>query len=196
MPPPASRGPVDDLGDVIAEVEERVARAREEEERKNQPEKLERGDWMLVPPEANRLLPMIGDAGMKSRQFSKKEVVVDVDQSGWTETPQERAMKTGEKRKRPPPKDGPRAPTQDELQTREFIEQHNLRHRGTALMDKHMTTYVRDGKIDDTDVSKRRFDRDTDMGGSRKVDNKSRQDMLDKARKLDTKFSHGAKTFL
>ncbi|KAJ3167853.1 hypothetical protein HDU88_001800 [Geranomyces variabilis] len=194
-PPPAAGGASTDLDDRIAEFEERARRAREEDEARKRPEKLERGDWMLVPPEAHRLLPMLGDNAMKSRQFSKKAVGEDVDQSGWTETPEEKAKKSGEKRKRAKD-DGPRIPTQEELQTAEFIRKHNETHRGGALMDKHMKTALKERKFDAEDVSKRPFDRDRDMGGSRKIDTKSRQQMVEQARKLDSKFGHGNKTFL
>ncbi|KAJ3148633.1 hypothetical protein HDU86_007388 [Geranomyces michiganensis] len=198
MPPPAAAstaGTTTDLDDRIAEFEDRANRAREEEEARKRPEKLERGDWMLVPPEAHRLLPMLGDNAMKSRQFSKTPVGKDVDQSGWTETPDQKAKSSGEKRKRPMD-DGPRIPTQEELQTAEYIRNHNKEHRGGALMDKHMKTALKERKFDAEDVSKRPFDRDRDMGGSRKIDTKSRQQMIEQARKLDTKFGHGNKTFL
>ncbi|KAJ3169022.1 hypothetical protein HDU87_000896 [Geranomyces variabilis] len=199
MPPPpaatASLSSTTDLDDRIAEFEERARRAREEDDARKRPEKLERGDWMLVPPEAHRLLPMLGDSAMKSRQFSKKAVGEDIDQSGWTETPEQKAKKSGEKRKRAKD-DGPRIPTREELQTAEFIRKHNETHRGGALLEKHMKTALKDRKFDAEDVSKRPFDRDRDMGGSRKIDTKSRQQMVEQARKLDTKFGHGNKTFL
>ncbi|TPX65220.1 hypothetical protein SpCBS45565_g05340 [Spizellomyces sp. 'palustris'] len=195
-PKPAPRNgeeEVDDLQTRIAEFEERERRAKEEAEGKSRPEKIVRGDWMLVPPEANRLPIAIGS--MKSRQFSKSSTEKDIDQSGWTETPQDKAKNAGQKRKRPP-KDEPIPPTEDELRTQEFVRYHNEKHRGKALMDQHMSTYIHNGRLDEEDVSKRKFDREQDMGGSRRIDAKSRQEMLDQARKLDTKFGHGRKTYL
>ncbi|KNC99850.1 uncharacterized protein SPPG_05224 [Spizellomyces punctatus DAOM BR117] len=195
-PKPAPRNGEDELDDLqsrIAEFEERERRAKEEAENASRPEKIVRGDWMLVPPEANRLPIAMGS--MKSRQFSKSSTEKDIDQSGWTETPQDREKNAGQKRKRPP-KDEPRPPTEEELRTREFVKRHTEKHRGKALMDQHMSTYIRNGRLDEEDVSKRKFDREQDMGGSRRIDAKSRQEMLDQARKLDSKFGHGRKTFL
>ncbi|KAI8823055.1 uncharacterized protein EV422DRAFT_494273 [Fimicolochytrium jonesii] len=195
-PAPLESGTADEVAERIAEIEARVQRAREEEEAKKT-EKPKRGDWMLVPPEAYRLLPFAGDKMMKSRQFSKKAVAADVDQSGWTETPQDRAKGSAEKRKRRPD-DEPRLPTQEELETQEFIKKHNEKHRGASLMNSHSTAYLKASKFEEEDVSKRKFDREVDMkvGGARKMDSKTRASMVDEARKLDTKFSHGNKTFL
>jgi hypothetical protein len=62
-------------------------------------------------------------------------------------------------------------------------------------MDMHMKDYVSQRKFEDEDLSKRKFDREKDMA-SRRIDPKRRQDMIEGAAKLDSKFSHGSRTFL
>ncbi|KAJ3294020.1 hypothetical protein HK104_004011 [Borealophlyctis nickersoniae] len=192
-PPPQNKDEDDELQSRIAEIEARARKAREEAEVAAAPQKLERGDWMTVPPEVKKI-GAVGLDNMKSRQFSKTAVQSEVDQSGWTETPTDR-KRAGEKRKKRED-DGPRPPTQEEILTQEYIRKHNEKHRPASLMDTHVVNYVSDpAKAQSDDASKRGFDRDRDLS-ARRADPKARQDMLQRAKELDGKFLHGAKTFL
>ncbi|KAI9099866.1 hypothetical protein DFS34DRAFT_592759 [Phlyctochytrium arcticum] len=183
----------EDLKQRIAAVEERDREAREAEERRKRPEKLERGDWMLIPPEPSRLPADLGS--MTSRQFRKSAAGSgDVDQSGWTETPQERAKRGVEKRKRPAA-DEPRELTAEERKTKQFVEEYNEKKRGKSLMDEHMGKVATSRSYEEEDISKRKFDREKDFA-TRRIDTKKRSEMVDQARKLDSKFGHGRKTFL
>jgi len=82
----------DEVDDKVAEIEERAARMRKQLDLDNTSTKdkpLERGEWMLVPPEAKFLDG--STTNMKSRQFRKISRDSSQDNNSlWTETPAER----------------------------------------------------------------------------------------------------------
>ncbi|KAJ3089268.1 hypothetical protein HK102_006794 [Quaeritorhiza haematococci] len=159
--------------------------------------KLERGEWMLLPPEIKKGVQP--GMEMKSRTFSKRTIDPNVDRSAWTDTPDEKAKKKGgagpdgKKRKEP---DTPRIQSKDEQLVADYISKYNEKHRGKSLLDEHVTEYVATKKYEQDDPSKRRFDRDMDVVGSRRMDANARKNLLEQAKKLDTRFSHGGRTFL
>ncbi|KAJ3215640.1 hypothetical protein HDU67_000174 [Dinochytrium kinnereticum] len=186
----------------LAEIE---ARARGKE--KADQVKSGRGEWMLVPPEAARL--NIG-LEMKGRQFSKTIKSGTIDQSDWTALPGERREKTKDeavewqntisvlikaqgKRKRVEVER--RELTEEEIVTEQFVRKHNESLRPKSLMAMHSDQYIKEQKYEEDDASKRRFDRDRDLG-SRRIDSSSRKKLLEQAGELDSKFSHGRKNFL
>ncbi|KAJ3040922.1 hypothetical protein HDV00_010133 [Rhizophlyctis rosea] len=222
-PPPAALGEEDDLQSRIAEIEERARAAKEAAEEAAKPQKVERGEWMLVPPEVQRLgggCPygldisfcycwvgseqrpcydwVVGLDHMKSRQFSKTGRPADIDQSGWTETPQERAAKGGSSSssKQKPPPTTPKPPSSTDIATQNFIASHNAKHRPASLLDSHVLSYTADpANAQRDDASKRGFDRDRDLA-SRRVDPKARRNMVEQAKELGGRFEHGGRTFL
>jgi hypothetical protein len=78
---------------ILQEIEERATKRNDADggASSNNNGPLTRGDWMIVPPEANRL--NVGLSEMKSRTFSKSVKEDDVDQSGWTALPGQNAGK-------------------------------------------------------------------------------------------------------
>ncbi|KAJ3047174.1 hypothetical protein HK097_000161, partial [Rhizophlyctis rosea] len=122
-PPLGAEVEQDDLQYRIAEIESRAQAAKTVAEAASQPEKVERGEWMLVPPEVQRLGVNLDN--MKSRQFSKTGRPADIDQSGWTATPQDKAKKGGASNDKKKQQEPPRQPTTEELATQEFIRKHN-----------------------------------------------------------------------
>lgn len=70
-------------------------------------------------------------------------------------------------------------------------------HRAQPLMDMHKTTYVKSRAWEKEDVSKRGFDRERDVVGSRRMDGKKKQEIVEKSKELGTRFGHGRSgTFL
>ncbi|KAJ3328482.1 hypothetical protein HDU76_009882 [Blyttiomyces sp. JEL0837] len=169
----------------LAEIEARASK-RDDDDKNTAPQ---RGEWMLVPPEVKRLN---WGPQMASRQFSKTTKPGEVDQSGWTALPGER-VKNDDNKKRRTEVDHP--PAVADLETLELVKSHNEKSRPKSLMEIHSKEYIDKGKYDEDNVANRRFDRDKDLT-SRRVDAKSRQNMIQEAKNLDGRFSHGRKQFL
>jgi hypothetical protein len=164
--------------ETAAEIEKQTLR-REIEDRTSTDKKgvdggkkktVAREDWMTQLPELNdhSKLP-IGPT--QSRTFLRKGTDIVTDRSEWTSVPGEDAedvKKTVERRLAtlaPKKKDtGPRAP---------------------SLMDAHLEVLAKD-HVPEARVA---FDRDRDIGISRKTDSKRKRDMLNDAKGLDSKFS-------
>ncbi|RUP45276.1 hypothetical protein BC936DRAFT_148378 [Jimgerdemannia flammicorona] len=188
----------DNLSYTIAEIEERARRARQELEGPDQDTAtsgiIEREEWMLVPPEAK----FLGGADpMNSRSFSKKNVdPAKIDSSGWTETPADREKrlregKSSQKRKQEVDDEEPIKYSKADLETRERVERHNAEHRAKSLVDMHKSSYIKSRVWEQEDASKRGFDRERDVVGSRRMDGKKKKEIIDNSRELGTKFGHG-----
>ncbi|KAI9204929.1 uncharacterized protein BJ171DRAFT_91926 [Polychytrium aggregatum] len=176
------------------EIEERMQQAKSAADSQSAPLAPQRGEWMLVPPEAQRL-----DLGpqMKSRQFSKVTKDADEDRSVWTDTPADREKRrldlAEKKRKRQP---SPRAQTDEEIRTAELVHRYNESQRGSkSLLQGHQEDYMKQRRFEEDDVSKRGFDRERDMK-SHRIDPKKRQEIIDKSKDLGDRFSHGKKSYL
>ncbi|KAI8849748.1 hypothetical protein BC829DRAFT_391085 [Chytridium lagenaria] len=156
--------------------------------------KVQREEWMLVPPQSKGPEVLVG---MKGRSFASKSKSLTVDQSEWTALPGDRKEKPkDETNKRKRMEMEHRQLTQEEITTQNFVQKHNEAIRPKSLMDMHTNEYVKAKKFEEEDVSKRRFDRDKDLG-ARRIDSSSRQKLMEQAGQLDSKFSHGSKkTFL
>ncbi|RUS12611.1 hypothetical protein BC937DRAFT_87423 [Endogone sp. FLAS-F59071] len=155
---------------------------------------------MLVPPEVKFLA---GVDLTSARSFSKKTVDPSkVDSSGWTETPADRKKRLREgkatgKRKQEAEEDEPIKYSKADLETKERVERHNATHRAQPLVDMHKTTYVKSRAWEKEDVSKRGFDRERDVVGSRRMNGKKKQEIVEKSKELGTRFGHGRSgTFL
>ncbi|KAL5035367.1 hypothetical protein BDV3_005308 [Batrachochytrium dendrobatidis] len=157
---------------------------------------VKREDWMTLPPEAMRLK---GGPQMTSRQFSSTVKEKTVDQTLWIESPKDREKRIisgkDKKRKQDDQDDKPHIMSREEKETADFITQHNAMHRPKTLMQDFTIDYVKSGKFEEDDASKRSFDRDKDIA-SRRIDAKGRKRLLDDAQKLDSKFASGKKTYL
>ncbi|KAI8581939.1 hypothetical protein K450DRAFT_229997 [Umbelopsis ramanniana AG] len=188
----------EDISSTINEIEERARRAKEaaEEQQNDKGGKLQRGDWMLVPPEAQFLK---GVEQGKSRQFSKSEVKNKVDNSGWTDTPADKQRKLEERlagkkrsRDRDDEEDEPVKLSQRDIELRNQVNAYNSEKRAMSLMDMHRKNYVKSKTFEEEDASKRPFDREKDLkGGSSRMDYKRKQEMLKRAGELSSKFGSG-----
>ncbi|KAI9004699.1 hypothetical protein BC832DRAFT_557843 [Gaertneriomyces semiglobifer] len=194
-PPPSGVlevSPEEELQERLAEIERRAAGISKAEEGET---KLERGEWMLVPPQSR---PELGPS-MKNRSFARSTIEKNIDQSAWTESPEqklERLRKEADPRKRTAPKDERRPLTEEERLTQEFVRKHNETHRGKSMMDTHTMETLQSGRVDEDDPSKRKFDWQKDIAGGRRIDTKTRREMVDKAKDLGGRFGYGSKTFL
>ncbi|KAJ3339176.1 hypothetical protein HDU93_008562 [Gonapodya sp. JEL0774] len=176
--------------------------------------KPKRGDWMLIPPEPKRLGVNLAPNLFKNRGFSQTGVAGAVDQSGWTESPQEKEKrfreeaqgKTSDKKKAslhhlcwlpahplnyvsPNQKSSTDTPeyTPRDLEQLALSSSLNAR-RGPSLMDAHQAQRAATGeKLTD---APREWDRERDLN-ARRVDPKKRQEMLAKAKELGDRFGHG-----
>jgi len=187
----------EDISSTINEIEERARRAKEaaEEKKDNEGGKLQRGDWMLVPPEAQFLK---GVDHHKSRQFSKNEVKTKIDNSEWTDTPADKQRKleerlSGKKRSRDrEEEEEPVKMSKRDIELRNQVESYNTEKRPMSLMEMHRKNYVKSRTFEEEDASKRPFDREKDLkGGSSRMDYKRKQEMLKRAGELSSKFGSG-----
>ncbi|CAG8484469.1 16064_t:CDS:2 [Acaulospora colombiana] len=126
----------------IQEFEERSDKMRQKLESGEDGERrLERGEWMLVPPPEARFL---------------------VD-----------------------------------LENIRRIKEYNESFRPKTLLEEHSEKYVKSKKWKQDSVSDRPFDREKDVLGARRMDSRKRQEILDNAKELSSKFGHGKSgTFL
>jgi hypothetical protein len=154
----------DDLDSKIAEIESRARGKPMQPE----VESAKRGEWMTVPPEANRL-----GFDTKSRQFSRSKG--GRDSSGWTNLPGQKTAHSNDEISGPSARD---------LQQRQMTREYNERHRPMTLMEQH-TAKVSAGEFDDP--NKRKFDREKDMG--RRVDSNKAKKLIAQAGDLNNRFS-------
>ncbi|KAI6022337.1 hypothetical protein BKA83DRAFT_4277620 [Pisolithus microcarpus] len=179
------------------------SREREERRRKNveearKPKKLQREEWMLVPPKKGAL----GPTKLKARQFGRSSGPGhDADSSLWTETPAERLQRltdevSGRKRKavnaepEEDLEDAKKRKKRDEV-IRRGVEEHTCKSRGAALVDTHMEREVQK-KVDVDEEPAAIWDHSRDMSvGGRLMDEKQRKQMLREVRGLGDGFGTG-----
>ncbi|KAJ1547970.1 hypothetical protein HK096_008168 [Nowakowskiella sp. JEL0078] len=174
----------------IDEIEARTNRINNEVKEK----KPERPEWMTLPPERGMKAPVGPE--MKGRTFSKTQVSTS-DTSDWTDSPEERAAKIlGKESKRKRKDDEVHEMTPKEKELAKYVEKYNKTSRPKSLMETHLSQTggkPRDSTTDDP--SSRPFDRDKDLV-QRRIDPKERRKLLEDAKGLGGKFSHGKSTFL
>ncbi|KAF8139814.1 hypothetical protein EV363DRAFT_1152070 [Boletus edulis] len=180
---------------------EREARRRKHVEEAQQPKKLVREEWMLVPPKAGDLLASLDPTKLKARQFGKGTAHArDMDSSLWTETPAERQQRLADEvsgRKR---RAANAEPVEDEegstkrrrrdAEIRKGVEAHTRHVRGAALVDVHMEREAQEKDGDQPPSAIWDHSRDMSLGG-RLMDDKQRQKLLRDAKGLGDRFGTG-----
>ena len=143
-----------------------------------------REDWMIQPPEANRLLK-----DTKSRGF-RKGGVPEIDSSGWTKLPGNNSARATSH--------AVKAPSQlsmKDIEYKKFTEQHNVLnidqalHRPVPLMEQHKR--LKKGN----DVADSKFNRERDFSTQSMSADKA-SNTVSKAKELNSKFSHGSSNYL
>ncbi|KAI9297736.1 hypothetical protein K502DRAFT_327975 [Neoconidiobolus thromboides FSU 785] len=177
MPVDPDHNENDNLSRIAREVE---ARARPQKEQ----ETLKRGEWMTVPPESK----LIGNPlKLKARQFRTREVEnQELDNSLWTETPQEREerLKHGViKAKSKPINANPYLEEEKKALKVKFREE-----KQASLLEMHQSSQNKKGIVDD-DPRNRKFDREKDMAVNG-LDPKRQAEIVKGSGNLNNRFSH------
>ncbi|KAI6137200.1 hypothetical protein F5141DRAFT_72854 [Pisolithus sp. B1] len=186
----------------VDEFIEREERRRKNVEEAKKPKKLQREEWMLVPPKSGDLLASLDPTKLKARQFGRSSGPGrDADSSLWTETPAERLQRlsdevSGRKRKavnaepEEDPEDAKKKKKRDEV-IRRGVDEHTRKIRGAALVDTHMERESqKKGDVDEEPAAIWDHSRDMSIGG-RLMDEKQRKQMLREARGLGDRFGTG-----
>ncbi|KAI5992172.1 hypothetical protein EDD15DRAFT_1039963 [Pisolithus albus] len=186
----------------VEEFIEREERRRKNVEEAKKPKKLQREEWMLVPPKKGDLLASLDPSKLKARQFGRSSGPGrDADSSLWTETPAERLQRltdevSGRKRKavnaepEEDPEDAKKRKKRDEA-IRRGVEEHTRKTRGAALVDTHMEREAQKKRdVDEEPAAIWDHSRDMSVGG-RLMDDKQRKQMLREARGLGDRFGTG-----
>ncbi|KAJ3367944.1 hypothetical protein GGF31_007004 [Allomyces arbusculus] len=170
----------------------------------------QRGEWMLVPPTA--LAPGLAANPMRSRTFAKREADYNVDKR-WTESPAERAERLRREAEdarlgRTSGKDkgkGKAGREKVEMSARDrelaaAVAGYNAATRPKTLLAEYESGSASETKkrrvAADHDGERRPFDRERDVLGHRPVDAGKRQEMVENAKDLGSKFAHGSRAFL
>lgn len=165
--------------------------------------KLQREEWMLVPPQSGDLLASLDPTKARPRQFARS-AAPSRDNSGsslWTETPAERQQRladevAGRKRRAanaPPEEDShdtAKRRRRDE-EIRRGVDEHTRKARGSALVESHLEREKEEEKHIQSEPSVI-WDHERDMSlGGRLMDDKQRQKMLRDAKGLGERFGSG-----
>ncbi|KAI7900763.1 uncharacterized protein BX663DRAFT_516440 [Cokeromyces recurvatus] len=181
----------------IQAIEERARQSKEALEAKKEAEsstKIERPEWMLVPPEVDYLK---NANSLRSRQFSNKSVS-QIDNSSWTETPSDRQNSLngqGSGKTKKPQTEESYVNRQAEMEMRRNIEAYNKHERPMSLLEMHQLKKRKKVSSAD-DVRNRPFDREKDLLGSRKLDRKQKKELFKQTTQLGQNFGYGSKSFL
>jgi hypothetical protein len=177
----------------IAAIEARAQQSREAMDKAAQDaksKKVERDEWMLLPPEIDYLR---NADSSKSRGFNNRHLSEsERDRSIWTDSPAERERKRKaammeeaedprQRQERPAPKPAAPAPVVVESRGKSLVEIHKELAKNKKLKRKE----------DEDDPSKRPFDREKDLMAARPMNRKSKQDLLKSSYELGGRFNRG-----
>ncbi|KAI7854871.1 hypothetical protein BDC45DRAFT_568659 [Circinella umbellata] len=184
----------------VADIEERALRSKEameaeKAEAANPTKKIQREDWMLLPPEVDYLR---GADSSKSRGFSTSNLSArEKDRSVWTDTPADKE-KNREKRKRSEEQDLSLKYSKHDQEVRQNVQRHNMTERSKSLVELHREKGRNKKRKETEDVASRPFDREKDLlnAPKRGMDKRQKQEMLKSARELGGRFGSGSSSFL
>ncbi|KAF7728538.1 hypothetical protein EC973_005942 [Apophysomyces ossiformis] len=179
---------------VMDDIEQRARRSKEQlENPDNKQQKVERPEWMMLPPEVDYLKHA---SSGKSRTFSKRQLTEkEQDRSVWTDTPAEKERKLREGAT------GSQAGVEGryrarEAEVQEQVQRYNMSQRPESLMEIHKKQKKKD-RVEVEDVRKRPFDREKDVLGSyRPMDKRQKKDLLRQSGELGSRFGRGSSSFL
>jgi hypothetical protein len=163
-----------------------------------QAKKTQRDEWMTMPPTQDDLAARMDPSKMRARKFNTGKGASKSTGGGmgvWTETPEQKLKRLQNEAL------GIAAPanatevTESKRSQKEEEKARRLREkleasRGKSLVEQHTEKVT--GKDKEDDPSKRGFDWEKDMGGSMKISNKQRNEMLNKAKGFGDRFSSGS----
>lgn len=164
--------------------------------------KLQRDDWMLAAPSGGDWTSRVDPTKLRNRKFntSSKAGATSAGAGGkdmWSETPEQKRQRLqnqvlgiatpeqGDSRVQQP--DRPARTEEDEEKERR-IREYNEKHRGQSLYEQHQKNQ---DKEEEDDPSKRAFDREKDIGGSR-VGFAKKRELMGRAADFGSRFSKGS----
>ncbi|KAI9278699.1 hypothetical protein BDA99DRAFT_531444 [Phascolomyces articulosus] len=196
----------DAVRSAVQDIEERAKRSKEameaEKSGATSEKKVERPEWMLLPPEVDFLR---GADSSRSRGFSSSNLTEkEKDRSVWTDTPADKERRRNLKRKQAEEeaKAGPSLPppkySRHEQELKQNISQHNMMERPKSLVELHREQGRKNRKKETEDVASRPFDREKDLlnGPKKGMDKRQKQELLKSARELGGRFGSGSSSFL
>ncbi|KAI8331838.1 hypothetical protein BC941DRAFT_437664 [Chlamydoabsidia padenii] len=176
------------LSSTVAAIEDR-AKQKElaiNKERSGE-KKVERPEWMLAPPNVDYLK---NASNGRSRTFNQRTVdAAKQDTSSWTDTPADKANKQQEQQSSSLRPD--QRPTRAEMELRKKVDNHNKSERSMSLLELHRMNNKNKNKKrkDEDDPSKRPFDREKDLMGTRQMNKKQKAELLEKSNEWSDRFS-------
>ncbi|KAI9487080.1 MAG: hypothetical protein EXX96DRAFT_471747 [Benjaminiella poitrasii] len=137
----------------------------------------------------------------KSRQFSNSTMSQkELDNSGWTETPSDKQQRLNEqalgKRKAKETGNHGYINRQSELEMRRNVEEYNKQSRPMSLLEMHQLKKKKSAPTSADDVTKRPFDREKDLLGSKKLDRRQKKELFKQSSQLTQNFGYGSTSFL
>ncbi|RCH92762.1 hypothetical protein CU098_009015 [Rhizopus stolonifer] len=169
-----------------------------EERAQTKSDKVERPEWMIMPPEIDYL--KAAQSG-KSRQFSNRTMTdTERDNTGWVETPAERERRLQEEQKsggkRKAVEQDP-AVIRAEIEMRRNVQEYNMQTRPMTLLEMHKQNRKKAKNLSAVeDVTKRAFDREKDLLGGKRLDKKQKNQLFQSSSDLGSKFGYGKSSFL
>ncbi len=201
LPPPPGSAAAYAAEAERAEVRAETARAASNP----QPKKIQRDDWMMVPPSDSDWGSRVDPTKLKSRKFASGKGATAPSQKGsisaiWTETPEEKRQRLEDEvmgRKE-------MATSSDSHGHRDIqrsnddgeeeaiarrIRQYNEKQRGPSLVEQHKGKSGGNGVEDDP--SKRAFDHEKDMAIGGSLGHMQKRELLKKAGDFGSRFERG-----
>lgn len=194
-PLPNEAGNNDDNSDVIYDFERRAKNMKLHLEQKSQNVTTsQREEWMTVLPDNFGQKIGLGPRSFNQRVLTAKEQ----DRSCWTDTPLDAEKRSKEKK---PPKDSSAdlkefAEQMKNEKIAKELEDFNKSKRPESLLEIHRKNRKRKAESKKSKPEERRpFDRDLDLTINR-VDPSQTKKLIDRAKYLDSRFSHGSSHYL
>ncbi|KAF2836195.1 hypothetical protein M501DRAFT_1019001 [Patellaria atrata CBS 101060] len=184
----------------IFEKEEQNRRQTKDRNQEPASTAIQRDEWMMVPPKQDDLAARMDPSKLtRARKFNSGKGA-SVPGPGaevstvWTETPEEKRKRLEDQvlgiTSVPNLKDAQQAAKKREAeQTAERLKQKQIKERSKSLMQEHKARVGKDAEEDDP--SKRAFDREKDIGGS-KMGAKQQRELLNRAADFSSRFSGGS----
>lgn len=161
------------------------------------PKKVQRDDWMTMPPTQDDLAARMDPTKTRARKFNTGKSAGGGGgmSSAWTETPEQKLKRLQDEAMGISTSSGTAAPAPDSKRSKE--EERKARKmrekieatRGKSLVEQHQEKGT--GKEKEDDPSKRFFDYEKDMAVSGTVNHKQRREMLNKSKGFSDRFSSG-----
>ncbi|RMZ66555.1 hypothetical protein GMOD_00001900 [Pyrenophora seminiperda CCB06] len=163
------------------------------------PKKVQRDEWMTLPPTQDDLAARMDPTKMRARKFNSGKGAGSAGgglSSAWTETPeqklkrlQDEALGISAPSNSAPTTSESKRSKEEERRARKMREKIDAA-RGKSLVEQHQEKGA--GKEKEDDPSKRAFDYEKDMAVSGTVNHKQRRDMLNKSKGFSDRFASGS----